>query len=292
MKIILYLSPNQREMDLGQALISGFKRHGEKVEFIPSFEFNNANTDLAVFVGVKNKRIYDVCKKYKTPILYIDKGYFKRNEYYRFSLNGYQPPYLTEMHRGPERFNNLGIQIYPRRVGGDRIVYAASSPKYFEFHNLGKADVYNRAVCMKLREQLQGKKRILFRPKPDGWSSDTSESREKLGVYTVPPGAEFSSPNENISYILPNTHCLVTHGSNDAVDAMLNGVPVLSLSRYSPVFDLSEHHFENILNPKWPTDDDRLQLFSNLAWCQFTLLEIAKGKMWDTHKQWYNYKPR
>lgn len=73
-----------------------------------------------------------------------------------------------------------------------------------------------------------------------------------------------------------NAHCLVTHTSCAALDALQWGVPVITTGECSAK-PLSGK-IENIENLELP---DREPLFWGLAWNQFTVDELAQG-LWLT----------
>lgn len=295
MRVTLYLSTNRRETELKNILTRGFKQHGINVDYSSNSDWAEINTDLAVFVGVKSRKLYRACIEAGVVPLFIDKAYFRTptsDYYYRASLGGYQPPYLRDMKKSSDRLERLKVKLHPRRIGGSRVVFAGSSRKYCEFHEIGDVHEYARRVCTELYFKLHGKKRIIYRPKPSWWSNHGAyETKVDNDVYRVPAHTEFSSPNELLSHILPDTHCLVTHGSNAAVEALVAGVPVIMLSNRgaSPVYDLCDHQLDNVLNPYWPSNKERITILSNLAHCQFSLEEMANGTMWEELKQWYGY---
>lgn len=286
MKITLYLSVKRREQELRSALVSGFTKHGDTVRSKLRREFGidwqDNESDLVVFCGVKSRKLWNICMANSRKVLLLDKGYFGRADYYRTSVGGYQPPYVAEMAKDNTRLSRLmGIRMHPRRAGGHTVLYAGSSNKYCLFHGLGNVTEYAMEVCGKLNDTLNGAKGVVYRPKPSWWGNDDNEI-PKL----VPPRCRLSPPTENFQPLLHFTHCLVTHGSNAAVEALCNGVPVVLTSEagISPVYDLCEHDMANILKPFWPTDAARQQRMNNLAWCQYSINEIASGYAWENLK--------
>lgn len=292
MRITLYLTDGTLEKRLRTALIKGFERHGEQVAYVPKHKFTPERarkTDLVVFVGVKGRQIFNDCKQVGVPTLMIDKGYFHRDRYLRFSLGDYQPPYFHALNHDSSRLERqLGIKLKPRVQNGKLVLFAGSSDKYCLFHGLGSAHVYAHTVCTRLNELAGSSKTVVYRPKPSWWA------RHVLGDAKnwIPRNVKFSGPDNTLAGLLPNTHCLVTHGSNSAIEALVHGVPVVLLSDegISPVRPLCETKLENVLDPYWPSDEERLKIFSNLAHCQFSIDEIAGGIMWTELKQWYGYK--
>jgi hypothetical protein len=292
MKISLYLSVKRRELALRDALIAGFEKHGDTVtpklrkEFWSHWKDNKS--DLVVYVGVKSRKMWNVCIENKQPMLLIDKGYFGRAEYHRMSLGGYQPPYLNDMELEPNRLKQLGVTLHPKREKGNIVLYAGSSHKYCMFHGLGDVSAYAAKVCAEIQQQLKAidsSLTVVYRPKPSWWGNDDDEIDK-----TVPVGTVLSAPQENFAQILKSCHCLVTHGSNAGIEALAAGVPVILTSGpgISPIYDLAEHDMTNIGKPAWPRDSERLRVLSALAWCQYNIKEIASGFAWANLKPWLN----
>lgn len=300
MKITLYMTEKRREAKLREILTSGFERHGETVDFasVKAFddyrEFDKRHTDIAVFVGVKSKDMYETCLAAGVIPMLIDKGYVRSQLYYRVSLGGYQPPYFDELDFDDTRFKTMKIPLKPRRLGGTKVIFAGSSHKYCQFHELGNVNEYARTVCAEINHYVNGRKKVVYRPKPSWWQNKSEKKNRIAPERRLPPNVEFSHPSRYLRDELYNTFCLVTHGSNSALEALVNGVPVVMLSEkgVNPAWPLCEHNIKNVLNPFWPDDRARLKVFSNLAWCQFTESEIANGLMWSVHRQWAGLAPQ
>jgi len=94
----------------------------------------------------------------------------------------------------------------------------------------------------------------------------------EVATYTDRPIRIKEKGEGNIHQSLKDCWCLVTHSSNTAVDALLEGVPVITLGA-SAVSDLS-WKFGHIENPYWP---DREPVLWGLADNQFTLAEMRSG---------------
>lgn len=293
MKVILYLSSKKREQEFHQALVSGIRMHGDECEYIAKQDFGieglPPDTDVVVMVGVKSWRVYRECQARGVKVLLIDKGYFRNREYYRFSLGGYQPPYLWRMNKPQSRMLQLGVRLRPRNTEGKTIIYAGSSHKYCNFHGIEDVNEYARKVCAELVEHAAGKYQVIYRPKPSWWAKGEETAKRTAPDYEhLPPNTKFSGPDELLSQLLPDCHCLVTHGSTAALDALAAGVPVHLLSQegVSPAWGLCETNIANISNPYWPSDGDRTLVFSNLAWCQFNVTEMRNGTAWANLKPW------
>lgn len=288
MKIVLLMSPKRRETMLLEALVKGFKKHNEEVLHVSTADYRGpiAGMDIAAFVGVKSRRMYQEHHTAKITTLLIDKAYFDRNDSYRLSLGDFQPHYLQEMKAEPRRLASLGVRIHERRTRGKYIIYAGSSQKYCDFHELGDCNAYAVKICAAINKVVatwpdKDQFRVLYRPKPSWWANETPNK-------VVPPGTTLSGPTETLARLLPQTHCIVTHGSNSAAEAMAAGVPVITTSVLGEcaVYPLCEHDINKLRNPFWPDDAKRNQVLANLAWCQFTPDEIASGFAWASVKKW------
>lgn len=281
MKATLYLSDKSRERDLGEALKAGFEKHGEAVEVIPTQDYTQpkGDTQIAVMVGVKgqSKKIFEDHRRSARHTLLVDKSYFGRGEYHRLSLDGFQPKYAHQVTHPAERLEKLGVEIKPKRKKGAHVIYAGSSQKYCDWHDLGDATQFAGSTCFAIGKHLRDDRSIYYRPKPS-WVAGHPEQVKPIDR------TRFSGPNESLASILPNCHALVTHGSNAAIEAIAAGVPAVLCSREgaAAAWPLAEHQLENINDPFFPDDDLRRRVFANLAWCQFTLEEMRSGLAWET----------
>jgi hypothetical protein len=282
MKIGLYMTETEGEGQIEKALIAGFKYHGEQTTVIHTHYYNKKDLpqyDLIVFVGVrrKSRRIYNHAKEINAHTLMIDKGYMARGQYYRFAVDGIQPKRVPGHPYSDERLRSFGITIKPRSYGAT-ILFAGSSQKYCDFHELGDASAYADHVCGQLNELLPG--RVVYRPKPSWWG--------RLVDKRVPKGAVLSGPDEPIEDALRKAACVVTHGSNTGIEALISGVPVVTTAygpEVNPIYHLAGHSLEQIANPPFPSEDVLRDTLSELAWCQFSLHEVARGFAW-THTRW------
>ena len=314
MKVILYMTATQREKHLIDTVRAGFKRHGVETKFFEVKQYQKADPhfDLAVFVGVRRKsaRIYRHSRAINQPTLMIDKGYFRRDlSFHRFSINGPQPYYVTQVQGDRNRLRELGVKVAykPQPPAANKVVYAGASDKYSIFHSLGgseetlwdsnaglypegspdklmAADTYTTEVCSKLHDAItkSGKDlKLVYRPQPSWW--------QRKEFHYCPPNATISLPDERFGDVLSSCYCLATHGSNAGVEAALAGVPVLSTGdpTTNPLHDLVNTSFDEAINaPKRPTEAELEKRLAALAWCQFKYDEISNGFAWDTVKQW------
>lgn len=234
------------------------------------------NTDVALVLGVKNNS-KDILKDHLLAgknIIFIDKGYVRVRsadpmlsvDYYRFSVNGFQPiHYFQSKKRSPMRWELFNIKIQPMQKEGEHIVFAGSSAKYSRFFQLPNPTEYATEIFKLIREHSL--REIVYRPKPS-WKD------------AVPiNGTVFSSNRRKLYKELEEAYALITHGSNACFDAMIKGVPTFVLGD-GITKSISKHSIKDINEPYYPSDDERYQLCCDISYCQWTGKEMATGEAW------------
>jgi hypothetical protein len=111
--------------------------------------------------------------------------------------------------------------------------------------------LYN--ICSKQRPTL-------FRPHPG-----------RMGVGAIPDNATVTQGDYMEE--LKGAYCVVSFSSNSMVDAILAGIPVVSLDKRSMVYDITGHTIDDIRRP------ERLQWAYNIMYRQWLLEEIVDGSM-------------
>jgi hypothetical protein len=284
--IVFYHTEKEHEVMLADAFEEGCT--GREVSFSKKFtaEYIRPEADIAVIMGVKGatKKIMDDYLKSGRQCLYLDKGYVRRkvegcgiSEYYRLSVNSTQPTnYFQTIPQSSKRWDKLGYNLqrmYKNPEGA--IIFAGSSQKYCDFHGLGDATEYAQSVIKEIRKCSNNE--IIYRPKPS-WSDATPIE-----------DTTYSGPERKIWVELENAYCLITHGSNAAFDALINGVPVIILGD-GVARPLSRTKISDINNLYYPNGIERLQWFYDLAFCQWRIDEICSGRFWKHIGSFLNIK--
>ena len=89
---------------------------------------------------------------------------------------------------------------------------------------------------------------------------------------------QYLDTNMPIEKAISKAKVVVTINSNAGVDAALAGKPVIALDQGSMVWDISEHNFEKINNPKF---NDRTQWCNDIAYAQWHPSELESGEAWN-----------
>lgn len=192
--------------------------------------------------------IIQECQWLKRDFYHIDHGYFRSatdySGFYRITKNALQTSGISDRMPNNQRFFQLGLGIRPWKKHGRTIVVLPPSEYVGWFFNVDPM-VWRVAVENEIRRWTD--REIVVKSKDGG----------------------------NLAPYLEKAWCVVTHSSNGAVDAVLNGVPVitLGLSAAEPV----SWGWEQIEAPEWP---EREWWAWELANNQWTLDEMRDGTAW------------
>jgi hypothetical protein len=137
--------------------------------------------------------------------------------------------------------------------------------------SLGDPTEYNGRLIAEIRKYTR--RPIIYRPKPS-W-------RDARAIR----GARYSPPHEQLGSLLESVHCLITHGSNACLDAMMLGVPSIILGE-AVMAPISSRSVSEIEHPRLARMNERRQLLGNLAYHQWTEAEMASGAAWGVIKGW------
>jgi predicted small metal-binding protein len=268
-----------RVLAVADALKDGAAAFGDEVEFIHNGAFDKPaeDVDVACTWGVmgNSREIVEGYLAAGKRVLMFDKALIRRlgNErqgHFRVGMDGASPlKYMMRTIKNFERWERLRIEIQPRQDLERKasIVYCGSSQKYCDFYGLGDANDYAEKVFKDIQEHVR-KSHFVYRPKPSWQGARMIE------------GTRFSGADENLIRLLKSALVLVTHGSAASVEAIISGVPVISLGP-SPAWPVANHALEDIRNLFFASDNARFQWASSVAWCQWTADELRSGEAWQ-----------
>ena len=247
------------------ALETGLTRVGHSIV--------NDNEDVGVIWSVlwngrmrANKLIYENFRKTNKPILIIEVGNLKRGTTWRISLNHINNfgHFGNQRDLDPTRPSQLSAELQPfvsRRRG--EILIACQHSLSLQWEGQPSMEEWIRRTILQIKKYSSRK--IVVRPHP------RSPLREQFvdAVIEVPRKVEGSYDDFNIDY---RYHCVINHNSGPAVQAAINGVPIIcdSSSLAAPISE----KWENLENPQLP---DRDEWFLKLCHTEWTVEEIAQG---------------
>jgi hypothetical protein len=289
-------NPKDFQRTVLKSFISGIERHGhtftvpatteQKEEFLKRIDV----LIIIGLIGIKSQSTLRKIIESGVYIIYIDKGYvriadktnkFSKCLYYRIACNDTQPlHYINDLKLPTDRWDRFNLDIKEMKNNKEgKIIFAGSSQKYCDYYSLGDANYYAMEIFNTIKRYSKIKRDLVYRPKPS-WAN---------GIPIA--GTIYSPGNQHFSNVLNTSYALITHGSNASFEALLEGYPVFSLGD-SIVKQLCQVSIENLENPLIPSKKDRLKLFANICYNQYTLDEISNGLCWDFVKDHYRKKPK
>jgi hypothetical protein len=237
------------------------------------FSLVNQGQDVDVIWSVlwhgrmqKNQLIYNQCRKQNKPIVIIEVGNLRRGDTWRISIDhihGHGIFGNTE-NLDKNRPNVIGVNLKPlQQKRNDKILIACQHDRSLQWEGQPQMAEWVRQKISEIRKFTN--KSIVVRPHP--------RSPFVLNV----PGVAFETPKKltgsydsfDIDY---NYHCVINHNSGPAVQAAINGIPVIC-HQSSLAFPVSGS-VETIDSISLP---DRQDWFLKLCHTEWTVDEIAKG---------------
>lgn len=279
MKVAIYFRPDDaRHVAMAGALVAGFKRHGEDVEesSVTDYVQPKGGTQVAVWLGYGaiERRIYEDHRRAARHTLFVGERLFGAGEQVSVVLDGMAPRYAHKQRRPHDRLERLDIDFKPKRARGRNVLFVGAAQAYCDWHGLGGAIDYATGFCHALNKQTHSEFPVFHRPHPE----------HMVDAKGIMHTTVIASDDALLAQLGHGCHLLATHGSTAAFDALIAGVPVLLLSKEDDcaAWPLAETRMENFHAPHFPDDKTRTQVFADLAYCQFTLDEIASGFAWET----------
>lgn len=254
-KIYCYILPERKEKT--ERIVGSFAQ-GCGGQLVYDMDFRPEPGSIVVVWGqvYASADIMRDCASNGIDFYQIDNGYFhgargKQQGYYRVTKNALVQNRILK--RKADRFLSLNIQIKPYRAQGNGICIAIPGENYGRYKNL---DLQAWQIKTENMLKILSERKIYVRPK-----------------VKEPSLADYLHSNR--------IHCLVTHSSNAAIDALIEGFPVFCEPECAaaPVGNLNLDLIEQPLMP------DRTEWAYSLAYCQFTSEEFASGLAWRILKE-------
>lgn len=258
-KVACLIHPTLRRYRLvAEAMMAGINRCGDVAYAHPLHAKPMKHADVGVCYGWKNHARYVGYPQY----VYADIGYWNRETSYRVTVGGWSPDPYVRAGLPASRLQSLGVTVKPWREGGDTIVIAGSTGKSCVEHGLAYRE-WEMAVAEKLRDCG---KRVAYRPKPTD---------------------KFKSPISGIEYddapmqeSMSRACALVTHHSNAAIEALVEGVPVHCTTGAAAAFSVPLNEIAQA-----PRLEGREQFLADVAWLNWRLDEMRSGACWSHMKE-------
>lgn len=268
---IYQIANHPRSTAVTTAMLQGIKAVGDRVQLINQNRYRGLDSRVVVFYGLAGS-LARVLQEYsadpRRTCIYIDMGYWGRKDggrfagYHKLSVDGRHPtPYFQARRHDGSRAAAFDLRPMPWRKPGGPIVIAGMGPKG------ARAERYNptaweRDAIAQIKKHTD--RRIIYRPKPN-WE----------GAAPI-PGTEFAPGKGDLLDVIRGAHAVVSHHSNACVEGLQAGIPSFVWGGVAEPLSLQD--LSQIESPLLP--DSRQQWLNDIAWCQWSVAEMAEGLPW------------
>lgn len=273
MRLILWQAAKGYEAILGPAVVRGAALNGITVETRSLDDYRGPEADGGIIFGVVKREVLWDHQRAGHPIIYIDKGFSRSRTiwqgnnvpgWWRVCINASHPTAYMMDHPYPiDRMKRAGMKLQRRRKGGETIVIAGSSEKFHLAHGLPHPTEWAKGVLAEIRRHTDAP--VIYRPKQSWRGAEAIEG----AIFDHGAKTPFGS-------VLEQARCVITHGSGAGVDAIMAGVPCITLGD-GPARPVSGHQIETINDPWWPDIAIRRQWAANLAYFNWRPDELENG---------------
>lgn len=213
-----------------------------------------------------NKKIYDSARSMGKSVMIIEVGNFQRGKFWRISLNNINGNGIFGNFRDldPHRPEKLAISCKAtQQKRNSEILIAAQHDKSLQWQSQPALNQWAFSIVSKIRQYTD--RNIVIRPHP---RCKFSINAPKVRI-EIPKKVPNTYDDFDIDY---DYHCVVNHNSGPAIQAAINGTPIIcdSSSLAYPVSDF----IENIENIRLK---DRQQWIVSISHTEWSLDEIKKG---------------
>lgn len=217
-------------------------------------------------------RIKKYCKNNDIPRIVIDTGFLKNNRtsmsldrYMEVGIGGIKNHAIYFNEDSPsDRWDKLDIELEPWRDKGEHILVLGQFEKGVSVQDIDVVEWMGDTI-----KQLQSitDREVRLRSHPN-------QTMIPPGTYSLSSNRLISTPIEED---LEDCWCVVALTTNGAVNAIVEGIPVITNNTMNMAYNVSGHKLEEVENP--PTFD-RAQWAYDLAYAQWHIDEIKEGLAW------------
>jgi len=202
--------------------------------------------------------------------VYLDLAYWERGTHYKVSVNDRHPTaYFQDVKHDSVRREMFKVfpKPYQKNERG-HILIAGMSKKAAWAEGREPVESWELAAIAELKKHTD--REIIYRPKPSFAGAKPLE------------GSKFSDPKtSSLDSLLKGCYAVVAYHSNVATDGLVEGVPAFVCKGVAKPMALSD--LSQIDTPLYP--DDREQWANNIAYCQWSEVEMKTGVCWAHLKQ-------
>jgi hypothetical protein len=232
--------------------------------------------DVAVMFGLYKKkfphtkprrRIWNQHRSQGKPVLVLDSGYVKRDVYFSAGWNGLNGmAEIQSVDLPPDRWELLDTPLRQQVRTGSHVLVIGQVPWDASCQH-ASITKWCRKTVAELRDRTS--RPVIFRPHP---MVDHPYRYRVKGVLLSA---------RTLAEDFQNCHVVVTFNSNTGVDAIIAGIPVLSMDPGSMVYRITDHDLSWIDYPNFPGYEVQRSWAANLAYRQWNVEEFRSGLAWQ-----------
>lgn len=260
-KVCLWIPDGLKKfkLDLFNALAAKIQQKGGRVARSDERRLEGLPDDIVPIVGC-HPPLKDMIAGWKArgrTFVYWDRGYLMRwfatclpqpasmaDSYYRFHVDAFQMERFRDV--PDDRWKRLKTDVRTWQKSGRHIVIAAPTATYARLHG-----------C-------------------ENWIAETVTALAKVTDRQLVIRDKEQFRRRPLQMDLDGAHCLVTHGSNAANEAIILGCPVFAHPSCAAAL-VGRTDLNEIERPAYP---DRQPWLNSLAYSQFTERELVDGTLW------------
>lgn len=271
------------------------KGRGTGIEYC--YEEKYSKCDLAVIFGswkpertnihhVIRSDVVENAKSFiciETPLL--GRQVFQPNQYQRVGINGFLNKAATwgpDIEYPDDRLKMLNIHYSGwKRHLGNKIVIAMQLA--------GDASLRHNDINQWTLDSVKTLRKYTDRPieirthpgvSAKGWSNHDEMLRSflfsNIKNVTFVNGREIPWEEQIL-----DAYCVVTYTSGLAIDAVVNGIPVIACDQGNFAWNVAETRLENVESLSLATENEVYSWLKTLSYCQWTPEEMQSGICWD-----------
>jgi len=165
----------------------------------------------------------------------------------------------------PDRWDKLGVSLKPWRKpkgSSQRILVLGQHETGTSTQHINVIDWFQEVIAELPRYT---RRPIVMRKHPNQTEFPEGDYRILKDGFTIEED-------------LRDTWCVIARTTNGAVDAIMNGIPVITPDDMSMAYPVSAHDLCEVEDPYMP---DRTQWGYDIAYAQWKITEIGYGTMWQ-----------
>jgi len=284
---VLFKRSDTRSKVIADAMAEGIRSCGDSASVVYTHQYQRRPSgDVAIFYGFKGegREIFHDYLAEGRHVIFVDLGYFCRRHggryygYHRIAFDArhasntvmmgeQQPDRLNHLRSLPDSYACTDLRLKPWQ-SGEYIVVAGMQKKAARSYKVQYMEWEVNAV-KEIRKHSD--REIIYRPKP---KDDDARPIDGCG---------YSDRSQKLAALLRHAHAVVTHHSNVAVEAIIEGIPIFCADGIAAPMGLAD--LSRIESPYYPNEDARDKWLRAVPYWQWNVREMQIGQPWRFVKQ-------